>query len=345
MPTLDEALSGQGPPLNESLKAGVAAISANAVVNFTLYVRLVLPMDGYVFWVRADQVSPSALFNALKFNAAALNQPGVVTDPAATFSARGSLHWASDSKQEEQESYVANRIVFTAVDEVQDLNAVGPYALYIGEIEGTTIKFAFNARGAFYAQAKLYHYVGTAVYADMLTQLVEDPSGFNSNDVVVSNSLPIWLSMNGTAKTPWAPFANDFVMYPSFLVPTNIPPPFAAVHVSPESTRAIAMAPTLGPTLSHDQLVTERVRVTLWGTRNAQALSFLDFVNAFTLDGDVLGLMNSPVPRDEKRTQVELGTIAQKKVIEFEVNYLQNMARNVARQLVKEAIPTFYFGD
>lgn len=345
MATIDEALAGQGAPLNESLKAGVTAISANAVVEFVLYVRLVLPMDGYVFWVRADQASASALFNALRFNAAALNQPTTVTTPAPTLSARGSLHWASDSRQEESESYVSNRIVFTAVDEVQDLNAVGPYVLYIGTVAGTTIKFAFNARGSFYAQAGLHHYVGTAVYSDMLTQLVEDPAGFNANSVIVSNSLPIWLSMNGLAPTPWSPFANDFVLYPSFLLPTNLPPPFAAVHVIPESTRAIASAPTLGPTLSHDQLSTERVRVTLWGTRNAQALSFLDFVNAFSLDFGTLGIMNSPVPADEKRTQVELGTIAQKKVIEFEVNYLQSTARDAARQTIKDAVPTFYFGD
>lgn len=346
MTTMEEALNGPGFPINDALKAAIDAISASGTVKFVLYVRLVLPMDGYVFWVKSDLVSDSAIYNACVMNEVTPNQPQTTVIPAKTFVARGSFHYATDTQQTETESFSVNSVVFTAVDEVKDLNAVGPNTIYIGEIEGTNVKFAFGSRGSFYKQADIFHYRGAAVYSDMVTQLVDRETGFNSQDVIVSNSLPIWLAMNSYVKQPWDSFGrNGFTMYPSFLNPFNLRPPFASVHVLPESTRGIASAPTIGPTLSHDQLVRETVKVTLWGTRNYQALDFVDFVNQYSLNTGLIGMMNVPVPRDDKKGQVELGVIAQKKTIEFEVNYLQSSSRDVARQLIKEAVPTFYFGD
>ncbi len=249
---------------------------------------------------------------------------------------QGSLHYATDSRQEEAESYGANRVVFTALSPVNDLNELGPDEMYIGTFQG--LRFAFSSRGMFYRQADLQHYVGYAVYADMETQVIDNVAQLDTRSVIVSNSLPIWLSLNGYA--PFYGIGNPVTLYPSFLLPNNLRPPFGAVHIGPD-TAAIGGAPRLDRTLSHTQLVTERVRVTLWGMRNFNALDFLDCVCQFSLDHDTLGIMNQPVPRDEKRTQNELDTIAQKKTIEFQVNYYQSTARNIARQLILSAIPTF----
>ena len=54
--------------------------------------------------------------------------------------------------------------------------------------------------------------------------------------MIVSNSLPAWLSLNN--YNPFYGFGNAIQLYPSFLVPQNLPPPFGAVHVVPELTRA-----------------------------------------------------------------------------------------------------------
>jgi len=77
------------------------------------------------------------------------------------------------------------------------------------------------------------------------------------------------------------------------------------------------------------------------GVRNDAALSFVDLVNDYSVNGGTLGIMNLPVVRDEKRTQAELAILAQKKVIDYEVSYLQSAARDVAQQIIKSAIPSF----
>ena len=341
MSTLDESISSASP-LNADLKVGVESISRNEVVTFTKYVRLVLPLDGFIFWVRADKLSASALLNASALNAFALNQPLVITTPAPFLQARGSLHYATETRQDESEIFTVNRVVFTAEDEVQDLNQVGPNVIFIATIDD--IKFAFSSRGMFYQAAKLFHYGGAAVYSDMESQLIDAVHGFDSKNVVVSNSLPFWLSLTGL-KPGW-PFhftMPSVTFYPSFLVPKNLSPPFASVHVPPDGTRAIAAAPSFGPTMTHTQLAVDHVRVTLYGLRNDHALDYVDFVTQYALDSGLVGIMNQPIIRDEKRTQVELMALAMKKTVDFDVNYYQTRINSLARQLILSAIPTFEF--
>lgn len=343
MPTVDEAISAGKSQLASVNKAGVDAISSNQEVEFTPYVRLVLPLDGYVFWVRADLLSQSALVNSSPLNRFYPNQPRIAAVPAAPFTIQGSLHYAIDNRQEEAETYAANRVVFTAESKIDDLNEDNPNLLYIGMFEG--LRFAFSARGIFYKQAGLWHYSGFAVFPDMERQLVDSVAGFDTRNVIVSNSLPIWLSMNYYENVAWQPFNRpSFTLYPSYLVPANITMAWGAIHIPPESTTAIANAPNFGPTWTHNQLVTEKVQVTLWGTRNFNAIDFVDFVGQLSLNPVYgFGIMNQPVVRDEKRIQSEINAIAMKKTVEFQINYNQTRVNDLARKLIKKVIPTYIF--
>lgn len=342
MSNVDEALVAR-TPLGSDLAAGVDQIGLYQDICFTKYIRLVLPLDGYVFWVKADLVSQSALFNAARYNAAALNQPIVEVTPAPTFLCRGSLHYNTALVQDEDATYSVNQVVFTSEQFVQAFNEAGPNVIYIAEFEG--IKFAFSQRQPFYQQARLHHYLGNAVYSTMETQLVNKLDGF-SPSLIVSNSLPIWLALNGYQSLYPDRFTPiPMLLFPSFAVPQNMEPPFGAVHIAPESTESLQMMPVIGLSLSHSQLCKERVRVTLYGIDNSAALSFYDCVNQYTLDTNAFGIMNMPAVRDEKKTQVELGILAQKKSIEYEINYNQGIARNVARQLITSCIPNVIIQD
>lgn len=327
-------------PLGSDLAAGLESLDLNQVITFTRYQRLVLPLDGYVFFVKAALLGPSALINAALPNRSAPNQAPAAVTPVRTFDAKGSMHYATDTRQEAAETYGANRMIFTSEEEINDLNEIDPGTLWIGEFDGT--RFAFSSRGSFYKQADLYHYTGFAIYADMATQIIDSPAGFDSRNVIVSNSLPAWLALNG--YNPGYGFGNpSLILYPSFLVPNNLPPPYGAVDIPPELTRALASAPRLDSrTSTHSQLCSDTVRITLWGTRNFSALDFVDCVNQYSRDFGVIGLMNMPVIRDEKRTQSELGTIAQKKSVEFEVSYVQARINDIAQQIIRSAIPSFY---
>jgi hypothetical protein len=79
----------------------------------------------------------------------------------------------------------------------------------------------------------------------------------------------------------------------------------------------------------------------MYGLGNQKALDFQDYVFQYSLNTDVIGVMNMPVIRDEKRTQSEMSVVAMKKSFEIEISYYQTRVNNVARQFIRSAIPTF----
>lgn len=325
MPSVADASAGASNPLNAALRAGLEVISQSGTVTFTRYHRLVLPMDGFVFWVRADILTASAIYNTTALNAQAFNRPRAILRPAAQLVAQGSLHWATVNRQDQDEGFSLNEIVFTSEQEVEDLNEVSPQVMFMATVDGR--RFSFSKRSSFYRQAGIYHYHGDAVYPVMDTQIIDNPAGFDSRNVVVSNSLPLWLALNAFCP-----------VYPSFLVDSNVSPPYASVHIGDTDTEALQSAPLITADSSHYQLVQDDVLVTLYGLRNFNAVDFLDYVLDYSVNGGLFGIMNMPVVRDAKRTQAEMGTLAMKKNIAFQVNYYQTRMRDVARQLITSCI-------
>ncbi len=345
MPTVGETTAGGAGPnsqLHAALKAGVDTLSAQGFVTFTKYIKIILPLDGYVFWVKADLLSESAMFNAGTYNAEPYNTQPVVTVPAATRNVEGSLHYRIDQQQLEDESIAINTAIFTAETEIQLFNEISPTVMFIAHLAdaaGGTIKFAFTRRGGYYREADLYHYVGNAVYPALESQIIENTADLDMTSLIVSNSLPLWLAIPSFQAVWWNP-GWDWPFYPSFVVPDNIAPPYASIHIEPRETQAIQAVPFLDPSSSDYQLARDLVRITIYGVRNTDARSFLVSVLEYIRNVETMGLMNMPVIHDEKRTQSELGIIAMKKTIDFEVSYTQGAVREIARQLITEAIPT-----
>lgn len=302
---MTSALEGspQPAPLAPALMDGLRVLTAGAVIPFTQYVRYVLPLDGYVFWLKTQKIE-----------------------------LHGSLHITANKRQNEDETISINRVVFTTSCLVDPLNAIEPNTIWVGEAQG--VKFSFSESGPRFQQSGLFHYVGDAVYPALLSQLVDVGSQLSKDTLVVSNSLPAWLSLQHYNPV-WLPAPNpNITLYPSFLVPDDLPPPYGSVHIEPSQTEAIQSTARIGPLRNHYQLVRDRVRITLYGTTNDQAVSFLDLVDQYSLDTDTIGMMNMPVIKDQKRTQAELGVIAMKKTLDFEVNYYQTSIRNAAQQLI-----------
>ena len=311
------------PQLGSGLAQGVETLSNNEQVTFTLYVKLVLPLDGYVFWVNASLLTDSALYNASQYNKLLYNNypEGV---PARQLVASGSFHFSSDVQMLEDRQTVFNHTTFTSLVEIADFNLINPQFQYIATYQG--MRFAFNTRANFYKQADLYHYRGDALYSVMNTQVIDTMTGFDTQSVIVSNSLPIWLSLN-----------QFFPMYPSYLVDQNIVPAYAAVDINPSLTTALQDFPLLDPDSNPFQLVKDTVKITMYGIRNHEALNFVQYILDYSRNTDNIGLMNMPVMQDEKMTQSELGIMAQKKTITFEVSYYQTTVNDIARKLIEHA--------
>ena len=299
-------------------------------------------MDGYVFWCRSDILSPSALFNACAYNQSRFGQSTEIATAAPFLNILGSLHISGEIDQDEDHTAVVNSMIFTSESPINDFDAIGPNEMYVADYQG--IQFAFRQRSKFYVQSGLSHYRGNALYSIMDTQLVDSIGGFDAQNVIVSNSLPLWLSLLsyqglGTALNPF------LTLFPSFLAPQNEVPPYGTVHIEPSETRAIQPVPVLGGQYQHYQLAHDTVKITIYGTRNFNALDFVDAVNQYSMDTGAIGIMNIPVVRDDKRTQAEMRIIAQKKVIDVEVSYLQNTMRTIGTKLIRSAMPSLYINS
>lgn len=348
MVEVDE-LFGSQTQMAGDLQAGLKTLALDQKIAFTLYGRVILPIDGFVFWVRADLLAQPTFAGLVTATMLAEIEemenalPGDPIDDSNPYivQASGSLHYGADTRQEEAETYTANRVIFTTTDEVAILNSIAPNTMWIGQFEG--LRFGFSTLSMRYRQAGLWHYSGFAIYPDVEPNIIDAVTQFQ-NAQVVSNSLPAWIALN-SYRPVYAFWNAPPVIFPGFLAPSNEQPPFATAHVIPDSTIALASAPTIDHgTSTHTQLCSERVRVTLWGTRNNAALDFIDMTYQYSIDTDAFGLMNMPVVRDEVRTQSELGVLAMKKSILFEISYLQHRMNNIATQTIRSCVPTVIVG-
>jgi hypothetical protein len=362
MPTVGES-AGAGTPQNNmasSLHAGLDVISLDQEITFQAYVRVVLPLDGYVFWVRMGgaAATPSALYNVPQYNAVMYNQIGGSEEAAGVFIAEGSLHYSTQAFQAEDHSSSTDRVVFTSKVPVQNLNAPGPEILYIATFDGpdgdtdpapadtTAIRFAFSSRASHYQQAGLWHYIGQSVNPTMESQIVEDPNDLDTSILIVSNSLPAWLGYNVYNPVWPVPIPRpDIVFYPSFAVPENLVAPYGVIHIVPAETEVWQTMPRLGVRSEQLSLAKDQVQITLYGCNNRVASDLLYSILQYSFDTEIFGILNIPAIRDEKEAQVELHTLAQKKRIIFEVSYGHGTMRDIARQLITSCIPTVRVGD
>lgn len=326
MPSLGEVGTTGLSQFAAAAAAGVDTLALDQVITFDLYNRVVLSADGMVFWVK---VTPTVVGQT-------------------QLSAKGSLHFATTLDQAEDKTVASNTIIFTSEGEINDLNNVAPGTMWIATYQGsanvTPLKIGFSTRGALFEQAQLWHYRGNALYTDMQTQVIDNPANVPSA-LIITNSLPIWLFLSLYVPSgPAYGYSNPFALYPSFLVPDNLNPvttPYGSVEIGEGDTDALQSAPWIDIDQSHWQLAQDKVRITLYGGTNKQALDFVDCVIQYSVDYATMGIMNVPVIRDAKRPQVEFQAIAMKKLISFEVSYYQSNVVTVARQLIKKASESF----
>lgn len=261
----------------------------------------------------------------------------------------GSLHYATDREQSETSTLGLSDVIFSSESEITQFSAIAPDFMWIGRWDipnAPPLRVAFSHLGNLFREAEIFHYTGTAITALMLPNILTSPADIPAGPIV-SNSLPIWLaqdSYNG----------NPVLVYPSFLVPENIIPPYIVAHIEPTMTEALAAAPLIGPwpgsiepnsgasplhDLAGGQLYRDEVMLTLYGFSNDAAWQYLVALYEASYNGTAgFGFANSPAIQDEKHLSRELAAIAQKKTIHISANYLSGTADAVARRLILSAM-------
>lgn len=324
MSTATEAMGFGTNSMASALAAGLDTIDQKQSVAFTLYAKQVLPLDGFVFWLKADQL---------------VNPPPDIAAMPLVLTVEGSLHHATINTQSEDENFATQRVTFTAKDAISSLSGMAPDTLYMAEVEG--YRYAFSARANWYRQADLYHYTGDAVYPSLTDLIVDNIADLDLTNRVVSNSMPIWL-MFTQGKTP--SFPNTWLTYAAYLLPDNLEPPYAAVFIDPKKTQPLGAGRFYTPNGNRYQLVTDTVEVSFFGVRNDAILDWVDAVVQYGLNNaTTFGVMNSPIPVDLHRSQVEISAIGEKKSIQFQVCYYQSRIDAIATQYITSAyVANFY---
>ncbi|MCZ4675989.1 hypothetical protein O4O00_16545 [Citrobacter sedlakii] len=313
MPSLDELAEATGSQLSGVLRSAVETISSGQEISFRLYVRQVLPIDGFVYWVNAGIIQPEELARMK------------ITSPK-TAMIKGSLHRQVVTEQSESQSQDVNNIIFTPIEKADDFNVEDPNAIYLGEYAGT--QFAFSRMESRYTQSGIYHYRGMAILPTMRSQIIDSPDDI-SDEQIISNSIPIWLALKQFAT-----------VYPSFLVPSNLTPPYIVADVRNTVPLAMASRYDAGSRKRY-QFAQDTVRITLYGFSNRMALDYVDFVVNKAAEDEEFGITNMPIPVDVKSNQVEINALAKKKIVDFEVNYYQQTARDISHQLIKKVIVNY----
>lgn len=301
---------GNAGQLNGALRAGIENLSLNQKVTFSKYTRTVLPIDGYVFWTPTNQ----------------------------SVTTKGSLHYAVDYTQDLEEAIGFATVTFTSESQILDFTTLNANTLFVANIDG--FRYAFTKQGKFYAPANVWHYVGHSVIPALASQLLDPGNNIDLARAVVSNSLPFWLDLNSYVPV-YPGLQTGITLYPSYLAKENLPAPYGIVDIKPG--KAIQSIPLRGPFGAHTQLVKDTVTITLYGLQNNECLDFQDAVNQYSLDTDNFGLMNDPVMSDAKRPQSDIGAIAMKKIIDYEISYYQERSTALSFQLINSAATTFYF--
>lgn len=326
--SLQPGSSDKAGPLIES----ISQLSGGQLYTFDLYQRLILPIDGFIFWVRASALSPeytgafnTTVYQTMPFNGRRTPAPPLtpVQLAALTFSINGSLHVSQTIEQDDDETYTRQMIAFTTSEEINDFARLAPDQMFILTIPNGS-KVAFGSQRNQYQNAGLWTYHGMAVYPALATQIVDDPRVIHPELAIVSDSLPLWLQLS----TPEVP------VVPAFLSPLNLLPPYITADV--RETTAIASAPLYDPETSQTQLVLDEVRFTMYGLNNNAALDFQMALLNGSLSG-IYGISSMPVPVDDKSPQREFQVIAQKKAMALSVNYYQSRVREIAQRYITSA--------
>ena len=330
---VNETLGNQSQQ-RATLEQGVEVLGKDQTVTFTKYTKVILSADGFVFWVAT----------------------------AETMTATGALHLAVDRHQDHDQTIGANQVIFTSEKRVDAFDFLSPTTMWIGswplgDQNAPVLQIAFARRDYYFDQSDLWHYAGFAVFPALASQIVQTAADLPKGPIV-SNSLPIWLTLNLiNAQT-----LQTVPVYPAFLVSDNLEPPYIAVNIEDERTEALAAAPTIIPpgveipgpiapfyNFPSSQEYRDEVELTLYGFNNEMAWQYLMSLYDASLNGNdglpLFGFANSPAIRDAKRTQVEIAALAQKKTIRILANYNSGTADAIARRYILSASLTISLGS
>ena len=311
-------------PLNSALKEGLRSLDRLQEITFSRYRRYVLPVDGFVFWIKKSLLTnPSGALNSFMVGSVPLNTLQTVTSAGDEFTVQGSLHYSTNNVQENTQVFGKNNVTFTTDKDIDDFNDIGENELFIGTWDD--IQWSFSQRGNYYSQSGLYHYTGEAINPIMRSQIIDDLAQLKTVQIV-NDSLPIWMGLS-----KYAP------VYPAYRGLQNVRPPFLSVEITDSVT--LQQLPFIDINSNRDQLCKDTVEITCYGLDNNAILDYIRYIviEQALLPFSGFGICNTPIAKTINIPQSELNVTANAKKIVFEINYYQSRTLDIVQQLVQQA--------
>lgn len=296
--------------LEDTLFEGYQKVSGQQQITFTRYVEKILPIDGWRFWVKAELLQ---------------NEPAPFSQVIPC-----SVHQSVNQTQEATKTNAITSIILTTNQEIENLKEIGQTALLIGEYKGS--KFSFNVQSAFYDNANLKHYSGDAVYTENLDNFIDDIDNLDLENGIVTNSIPLFLTLNDIVQ-----------IYPAFLVPTNLKPPYATIEV--KESKGIAAGATYNEFEDSRLAQWDRIELNIYGLRKKQLSDFLKYLETKQLETHAFGLYWLPSIQNQNIPQSEVNVLTNKKVLTFDVNYVIEDVRNNATAFIESIFVGFFIKE
>jgi len=296
--------------IENTLFEGYQQLSGQQKITFTKYVQRVLPVDGWVFWVKAS----------------------LIDGEAAPFTKvySGTLHQSVNQTQEATKTNAVTNIILTANKPIDELKEVSATVMWLGEYDGS--KFSFNVQNAFYDNARQYHYAGDAVYVENTPNIIDDIDDLDLENGIVTNCIPVFITLNEQVQ-----------IYPAFLAPTNLKPPYATIEV--KDTRGIAAGQSYNPFEDSGMLQWDKVELTIYGLRKKQLSDFLKYLENQQLVTEAFGMYWLPSVQNENVPQSEINVLTNKKVLNFDVNYTFDAVRSQAEAFIRSITVDFFIRE
>lgn len=312
MPSLNELSNAAGTPLATSQADSVGDVSDDQRLTFKQYRRVVLPADGFIFWVSC-------------------NIEREIT---------GSAHIQTNNTQDEWQAANHGKIILTTPEELPPFRAQENEldTVWVGVWEG--MPFAIGSQSARYVQAGLCRYVGDTITPAFAAQFLDTEDDLKGLSPYASTSLPLFLRMPQypNPALAWCPWPSGTSIFPSFSVPDNQKPPYITVHIEASATKPLSMGTLSAQSGTTGTIVKEHVRLRLLGLNNARASNLLNYITHWALiHADEIGVLNTPIVVDEKNPLPNINALAPLKTIELDIMYSQSSARDAALQTITHA--------
>lgn len=292
-----------------ALQDGLDTVRQGQTISFITYERVILPYDGFVYWVKTG------------------NEQTLVASM---------VHDENELHHEDQNFRNDSGLIITTTEPLLDFSQDGLDTMSVFEYNNNL--YVLRKTGYNSEQSGLFHNIARVIEPALRSILLDSKDDFLKKKAQFTNSIGLFVLLS----CGYFEFVSiDYPIYPEWLVPLNKKPPYITVGVTEtEALNNGFNTVNVDNSLFLVKPAKDYVDINLYGLDNNEALNFLVKLERWSLFYKKIGFLNMPRIKDEQLAQNEIGSLAQKKIIELEIFYYQggDMDDDLHNQMIDQVL-------